>query len=493
MNDHAPSRTTPDLLQRPLRMLIGEQWVEAASGEVLDVENPASGEVVAAAPRGAAADVDQAVQAARHSFDAGTWHRLSGVRRERIMLRLAELLEQHHQELVHLEVLDCGMPISLAGKAIERGVDGFRYYAGMCTKIYGVTSDISGPRADFHAYSRCEPAGVAALIIPWNSPLVAALNKLGPALAAGCSVILKPAEQTPLTALRLGELALEAGVPAGVVNIVTGLGNEAGAALSRHPDVDKLSFTGSTAVGKQLIRDSATNLKRLTLELGGKSPVFIFNDADMDKAIPRAANAIFANTGQICYAGSRLYIQKESFDRVVAGIADIARNMRIGDGFDPKTQMGPLISEQQQRRVLEYIDLGVAEGAELVEGGGRFGESGYFVSPTVFNTTGKTGRLTQEEIFGPVLAAMPFSGLEDLATLANDTDYGLGAGVFTRDVGNAHMAAKLIRTGNVWVNFYGGTDKSLPFGGYKQSGWGREGGQDGIDAFLEKKSVYIRL
>jgi acyl-CoA reductase-like NAD-dependent aldehyde dehydrogenase len=486
-------RPTPAFLQSPLGMLLDGQFVPALEGRTVPVENPATEEIVAHMPEGSAADVDRAVASARKSFDKGSWRKNSAVQREKILWVLSDLMEKHLDELVELEVIDNGMPIGMVTRAIERAIDGLRYYAGMCTKIHGVTSDISGQRADFHAYSLVEPIGVVGLIVPWNSPLSAACNKLAPALAAGCSCVLKPAEQTPLTALRLGQLALEAGIPPGVLNIVTGNGPVVGAALANHPGIDKISFTGSTEVGKELVRAAAGNLKRLTLELGGKSPVFIFDDADMDIAIPRAAAAIFSNSGQICYAGSRLFIQRKSYDKVVAGIAAIAGKMRIGSGFEPKTELGPLISRRQHERVLAYIDSGRAEGAELVAGGAAPDGKGYFIQPTVFANPRADMRIVQEEIFGPVLAAMPFDTVEEVAALANATRYGLGAGVFTRDLSTAHRTAKAIQAGNVWVNFYGGADKSLPFGGYKESGWGREGGTEGIEAFMEKKAVYIRL
>ncbi|MDO8300265.1 aldehyde dehydrogenase [Lacisediminimonas sp.] len=486
-------RPLPAFVQQPLKMLIDGQWVDAVSGKTSPVENPATGKEFARVPAGAAADIDLAVQAARRAFEKGTWARMSAVQKERILWRLSDLFEQHIDELVELEIIDNGMPISLITRAIERAIDGFRYYAGMCTKLHGVTSEISGQRADFHAYTLVEPVGVVGLIVPWNSPFSAACNKIAPALAAGCSAVLKPAEQTPLTALFIGRLALEAGIPPGVLNVVTGNGQDAGAALANHPDVNKISFTGSTEVGKQLVHAAAGNLKRLTLELGGKSPVFVFDDADMDIAIPRAAAAIFSNSGQICYAGSRLYIQKNSFDKVVAGIADIAKKMRMGDSFDKKTELGPLISKRQHETVLGYIESGIAEGAELVTGGHAPQGDGYYVEPTVFANTGNAMRIVNEEIFGPVLCAMPFNDLKDVPALANATPYGLGAGIFTSNISTAHLAAKRINTGNVWVNFYGGADKSMPFGGTRQSGWGREGSIEGIEAFLEKKAVYIRL
>lgn len=483
---------TPHFIQRPLSFLVDGKWCGAISGQRIDVENPATAQVITSVPAGDAADVDLAVKAARASFESGAWRRMSSVQRENILWKLSDLLHANIDELVTLEILDNGMPISLVTRAIERAIDGLRYYAGMCTKIHGRTTNISGKRAEFHAFSQPEPVGVVGLIVPWNSPLSAALNKVAPALAAGCSAILKPAEQTPLTALRLGELAMEAGVPAGVLNVITGYGRAAGAALAQHPDVDKISFTGSTEVGKELVRASASNLTRLSLELGGKSPVFIFDDADMEIAIPRAAAAIFSNAGQICYAGSRLYVQKRSFEKVVDGVAAAARKMRIGDGFSKQTELGPLISGQQQSRVMGYIETGRAEGT-LVTGGKAPERPGYFVEPTVFTGIGSTSRLMTEEIFGPVLVASPVDDLNELATEANATRYGLGAGIFTRDLSNAHRLANLIRAGNIWVNFYGGADKSLPFGGYKESGWGREGGEEGIEAFLEKKAVYIRL
>lgn len=480
-------------IDEKMHMLIGDTWVEGSAGRRIDVENPATGEVFATIPAGTGEDVDAAVAVARDSFEAGSWRHLSAVQRERILWRLSDLLWTERQELAQFETLDCGMPNSVALRAIERAIDGLRYYAGMCTKISGRTANISGQRTEFHAYSLVEPVGVAALIVPWNSPLSAALNKVAPALAAGCSAVLKPAEQTPLTALHLGRLALKAGVPPGVLNIVTGTGIEAGAALAAHPDVDKISFTGSTAVGKELVRASSGNLKRLSLELGGKSPVFVFPDADMRKTIPRAAAAIFANSGQICYAGSRLFVHEDCYDEVVEGITKIASETRLGDGFAPETQMGPLISASQVERVMSYIQGARTAGAELVAGGARPDLPGHFVQPTVFSHVNPDTPLVSEEIFGPVLAAMSFRELDEAVSLANNTRYGLGAGIFTDNLSTAHRLAARIRTGNVWVNFYGGADKSLPFGGYKESGWGREGGPEGIDAFLEKKAVYIRL
>lgn len=483
----------PEFLKSQIEMLIDDTWREAESGQRIQVENPATEDVITSVPAASALDVDIAVGAARRTFDAGSWRRMSAVQRERILWRLSDLIEASIEELVTLEILDNGMPISLVSRAIKRSVDGLRYYAGMCTKIYGKTTNLSGTRAEFHAFSQCEPIGVVGLIIPWNSPLPAAINKVAPALAAGCSVVLKPAEQTPVTALRLGQLALEAGIPPGVINVVTGYGRTAGAALASHPGVDKVSFTGSTDVGKELVHAAADNLKRLTLELGGKSPIFIFDDADMDIAIPRAAAAIFSNSGQVCYAGSRLYVEKKSFNKVVDGISAIAEKMKIGDGFDAKTDLGPLISQEQSDRVKSYVDVGQKEGNELVTGGRQLDRVGHFFEPTVFVCHQPQSRIASEEIFGPVLAVSVIGDTDQLAEQANATRYGLGAGIFTTNISKAHRLANLIRAGNVWVNFYGGADKSLPFGGYKESGWGREGGEEGLSAYLEEKSVYIRL
>jgi phenylacetaldehyde dehydrogenase len=362
----------------------------------------------------------------------------------------------------------------------------------MCTKLSGTTTQM-GADMEFHAYSVREPLGVAALITPWNGPLLSACSKIAPALAAGCSVVLKPAELTSLSALRLGELAQQAGVPAGVLNIVTGSGSKVGSALVEHPDVDKVSFTGSTGVGKGIIAAAAGNMKRVTLELGGKSPVFVFNDADLDLAIPAAAMAIFNNSGQICYAGSRLYVQRQVHDQVVEGIARFAKGLKLGSGLDSRNDLGPLVSRQQQHSVLSYVESALAEGAQLVAGGQAHGDRGFFVEPTVLAGTTAQMRVVNEEIFGPVLAVSAFDDHDEVEALGNASHYGLGAGIFTRDISVAHRTARLLDAGNVWINCYGRTDASLPFGGFKQSGWGREKSMEGIDAYLESKSVYAKL
>ena len=482
-------------LAREQRMLIDGHWVSAASGKVFDVIDPATGKVIARVPEAAEEDIDAAVRAARRTFDNGVWRNLSADERSRILWRLGDLIERNYAELAQLETLNNGMPAAFAQFTIQGASSWFRYYAGMITKIYGKNASgiVSGGGVDVHAYTAHEPVGVAALIVPWNGPIGEFAIKVAPALAAGCSCILKPAENTPLTALRLGELALEAGVPPGVLNVVPGFGHIAGAALVRHPDVDKVSFTGSTAVGKQIVREASQTLKRVTLELGGKSPCIVFDDADFEQAIPAASMGIFANTGQVCFAGSRLYVQKKSFDKVVAGIAEHAARIPIGNGLDPTKLLGPLISAKQLQRVSAYIDEAQEQGAELVCGGQRHGDEGYFMQPTIFANVRRDMRILTEEVFGPVLVATPIDDVREIIRAANDTRYGLGAGIFTTDVNKAHLVARELRAGNVWVNCYGLMHPAMPFGGFKESGWGRELGPDGLDAYLEKKSVFVQL
>jgi acyl-CoA reductase-like NAD-dependent aldehyde dehydrogenase len=476
------------------KFLIGGELLSASEGGTFDVEDPATGQIIAQAPAGSAADINLAVDAARTCFETGTWTSKTPYERSVAMWRIADALEARIDEFAELEVRDNGMPLMFAKATIGSGISGLRYYAGLATKLHGITSDFSGNGRQMHAYTRVEPIGVVGAITPWNAPLATVINKIAPALAAGCSIVVKPAEQTPLAALRFGELILQQDLPAGLINIVTGFGATAGAALAHHEGIDKITFTGSTVVGKSLVEASAGNLKRLTLELGGKSPVFVFDDADLSKAIPACLMAIFANSGQVCFAGSRLYIQRGRFEEVVDKIAQAAKTMRLGSGMESSTQLGPLVSRKQMERVLGYIESGIAEGAELLSGGAREGEQGYFVQPTVLaNAAGADIRITREEIFGPVLVAMPFDDMDDVNRVGNATSYGLGAGVFTDNVSTAHTAAKRLRAGNVWINCYGMLDKSMPFGGYKQSGWGREGGLQGIEPFLETKSVYTML
>jgi phenylacetaldehyde dehydrogenase len=475
------------------KMLIEGAWVEAASGRAFPVYNPATGEVLANVAEGDQEDINRAVAAARKAFDEGPWRKMTASQRGRLMWKLADLLEEHSDEFAQLESLDNGKPFSVARVAdVPLAVDMFRYMAGWATKIEGNTIPISMPGSYF-AYTLREPVGVVGQIIPWNFPLLMAAWKLGPALATGCTIVLKPAEQTPLSALRLGELVQEAGFPEGVINIVPGYGETAGAALAAHNDVDKVAFTGSTEVGKLIARAATGNLKKVSLELGGKSPNIVLKDSNLELAVNGAAHAIFFNHGQCCCAGSRLYIEKEVFGDVVAGVAEQARKIQLGHGLHPDTQMGPLVSDEQLWRVSGYLEAGIAEGAQPVCGGKRYGEQGYFIEPTVLVDVQQHMKVVQEEIFGPVVVAQPFTNLAELPSIANDTIYGLGAGIWTRDVSKAHQIAAQIRAGTVWINCYNIFDAAMPFGGYKQSGWGREMGHEVLENYTEVKSVCIGL
>ncbi len=491
------SEATTAFLAAPKRMLIGADWVDAADGTRLDVRNPATGEVFATVPAGGAVDVDRAVRAARAAFDSGAWSGLSPAGRERLLLKLADLIEANAQQLAELEALDNGKSVMLARHVdMAMAVDFLRYMAGWATKIEGTTHDVSVPfmpQAKFFAFTRREPVGVVGAIIPWNFPLLMAAWKIGPALAAGCTVVLKPAEETPLTALRLGELILEAGIPPGVVNVVTGDGPTAGAALVSHRGINKIAFTGSTEVGKHIQRAAVENMTRVSLELGGKSPVIVLDDADPATAAAGAAQAIFFNQGQVCTAGSRLYVQRKLFDRVVGDLAAIAGKMKLGAGLDPASELGPLVSEQQMQRVCGYIESGLQQGARVAAGGGRVGDKGYFVSPTVLVDARQNMRVVQEEIFGPVVVALPYDDVEEAVTLANDTQYGLGASIWSNDLSRVHRLIPRIKAGTVWVNCHSMLDPSLPFGGYKQSGIGREMGRAAIDLFTETKSVLMAV
>jgi len=489
-------RSVEEFIGAPRQMFINGQWSHAASGKTFDTPNPATGETLARVAEGDAEDINRAVAAARKAFEDGPWCRMTPSERGRIIWRIGDLILAHTDELAQLESLDNGKPYVIARAAdVPLAADLFHYMAGWATKIEGNTINISVPYmpgANFHSYTLREPVGVVGQIIPWNFPLLMAAWKLGPALAAGNCVVLKPAEQTPLSALKLAELIAEAGVPEGVVNVVTGFGETAGAALAAHDDVDKVAFTGSTEVGKLIVAAAAGNLKKVTLELGGKSPNIVFDDAD-PAAIEGAASAIFFNHGQCCVAGSRLFVQQSRFDEVVDGVAEIAKSIKLGSGLDEGTQMGPLVSDEQFRRVTGYLESGKEDGATAVTGGGRFGDRGYFVEPTVLTNTHPSMKIVREEIFGPVVVAAPFSDLDEIAAAANDTEYGLGAGIWTKDISKAHALAKKIRAGTVWINCYNVFDASLPFGGYKQSGWGREMGHEALEAYAEVKAVTAQL
>jgi phenylacetaldehyde dehydrogenase len=483
---------------QPRQALIDGRWQNAKGGETFEVFDPSNEAVIAHVADCKKVDVDLAVSAARKAFDSGPWSRMSPSARGKILWKIGDLILENLEELAQLEALNNGKPIGVARAAdVPLAADLFHYMAGWATKIEGNTIQLSvpyTPDAEYHAFTRREPIGVVAQIIPWNFPLLMAAWKLGPVLAAGCTVVLKPAEETPLSALRLAQLCLDAGLPPGVLNLITGFGESCGAPLAAHPKVDKVAFTGSTEVGKLIVKAASNDLKKVTLELGGKSPNIVLEDADVDLAIAGASNAIFFNHGQCCCAGSRLFVQEKSYDRVLEGVSNAAKKIRLGPGMNTTSEMGPLVSKVQFERVTGFLKSGRDEGARTLTGGKRHGEVGFFVEPTVLDGTKDTMRVYQEEIFGPVVTVMPFKEVDDeLIRRANDTVYGLAAGIWTGNMKRAHRIANKLRAGTVWINCYNIFDAALPFGGYKQSGWGREMGHEVLNNYLETKSVCINI
>jgi aldehyde dehydrogenase (NAD+) len=495
MTIHTPSALPAFLTGGPKKLLIDGKWVEARSGKTFESINPSTGAALAKVAEGDKADVDLAVAAARRAFEQGPWRKFKPYDRQQLILKFAQLVDQNFDELTLIDTLDMGAPIQRTRASKRRLLGLLHWYAGMATALHGETVDNSMP-GEYVTYTLKEPVGVVGAIVPWNGPLVSWIWKVGPVLAAGCTAILKPAEESPLSALRMGELLMEAGAPDGVVNIVTGFGETAGAAIAGHPGIDKVAFTGSAETGRKIVQASAGNMKRVTLELGGKSPDIVFADADMEWTVTGAAMAAFGNSGQVCSAGTRLYVEQKVYDEFVERVGAYGKNLKVGPSLDPDVQIGPLVSGLQLERVSKYLDIGKQEGARVVTGGARLTEGdlakGYFVPPTVFANVRDDMRITREEIFGPVISAVPFTDIEDVAKRANDTNYGLGSGIWTRDVGKAHYLAKAIRAGSVWINCYQMMDPAMPFGGYKESGYGRESGVAQFNDYLNNKSVWIR-
>jgi phenylacetaldehyde dehydrogenase len=484
-----------DFVAGPRQLLIDGKWVDAADGRTLTVFDPSTGEPLTEVAAGDAEDVHRAVAAARRALEQGPWRRAAPAERTRLLLRLADLLEENAEEFATLETLDVGKPLKMARAGDVRGsIAVIRYLAGWADKLEGNTLPLSLPaEGEYHAFTVREPIGVCGQIIPWNYPLVMAVWKLAPALACGCTVVLKPAEETPLSALRLGQLVGEAGFPDGVVNVVSGLGETAGAALAAHPGIDKIAFTGSTEVGRLIAHAAADNITRSSLELGGKSPNVVFADADLERAIPGSARAIFTNAGQSCGSGSRLYIEDSVFDEVLAGVSAEAERLRLGPGLDEDSEMGPIISERQLRRISGLVEDASGSGATVASGGNELDRPGWFYQPTIVTDAEQSLPIVREEVFGPVLVATPFSDVDDLLRQANGTKFGLAAGAWTRDVNKAFRVIKEMRAGRLYVNCWSVIDPALPVGGFKESGWGREMGHAVLDLYTEIKAACVRV
>jgi aldehyde dehydrogenase (NAD+) len=480
------------VLPTATQLLINNRWVSSASGETFATINPTTGEEICQIAAADAADVQKAVAAARQAFEHGPWRKMNASERGLHLYRLADLIEKHAEELAQLEALDNGKPVSVARRVdVAKSIACYRYFAGWADKIQGRTIPIDG---DFFCYTRHEPIGVVGQIIPWNYPMLMQAWKLAPALATGNTVVMKPAEQTPLSALRVGELIVEAGFPEGVVNLVPGFGPTAGAAIANHMDVDKIAFTGSTGTGRLIMEAAArSNLKKVTLELGGKSPNIIFHDTDLDEAVEGAHMGLFSNQGQVCCAGSRVFVEENIYDQFLEKSVARARKRVVGDPFDSRTEQGPQVDQAQFDRVTGYIESGLSEGAKLACGGKRVGDRGYFIEPTVFADVQDDMKIAKEEIFGPVMSVIPFKNLDEVIARANRTIYGLAAGVWTRDIKKAHAIANSVRAGTVWVNCYNVLDTRAPFGGFKQSGTGRELGEYGLQQYTEVKTVTMKL